>query len=318
MHIYGTIIYCYSYYHYYMSVLKNKNVFPEDKEFCHQMNMQVPRQDYTICALDLGKEQPSHAFELIFPEGFHVTSLFTEQVLNTFKLLPIAMDESCISKSIYFRKNVDPAAHHHHYDSANAVFEVTLDTEYHTCYPRWNRWVVWRAPQEHALNGLIQLIVHEFSHFDDNSIIRMMIAPNSNFTLTQLCEEIKNRYPLPYLEFITCRNGNTIVMEFVGEFNAFKWLERHRIHSLGGTGVTKLEDLNDPRISCTCQYDCPGFTTTVPVQIRVEPATLTREWSFQHENASVLYEPILNLANGYCLWLWKEDPVWRTMVCRLL
>ena len=76
------------------------------------MKMQVPRQDYTICALDLGKKQPSHAFELIFPEGFHVTSLFTEQVLNTFKLLPIAMDQSCISKSIYFRKKVDPAAHH--------------------------------------------------------------------------------------------------------------------------------------------------------------------------------------------------------------
>ena len=104
------------------------------------------------------------------------------------------MDESCISKSIYFRKNVDPAAHHHHYDSANAVFEVTLDTEYHTCYPRWNRWVVWRAPQEHALNGLIELIVHEFSHFDDNLLYRPIFVfslclsfyPSIFFTISKL------------------------------------------------------------------------------------------------------------------------------------
>ena len=75
-------------------------------------------------------------------------------------------------------------------------------------------------------------------------------------------------------------------------------------------GRTNLEDLNDSIIGCTCQYDCPG--SNVPVQIRVEPATLewsTHKWSFQHANTLVLYEPILRLANGYCQWL-REDPVW--------
>ena len=67
------------------------------------MKMQVPRQDYTIYALDLGKERPSLTFELIFPAGFQVTSVFTQQVLNVFKLLPIAVDDSG-GGSMYFKK----------------------------------------------------------------------------------------------------------------------------------------------------------------------------------------------------------------------
>ena len=158
------------------------------------------------------------------------------------------------------------------------------------------------------------LIVHDFYNNNNNAIV---ITPNdANFTLTQLREEVKIRYPLPYDRFTICRDGNTIVMEFMGEFNAFEWIERPRIHILAG--LTNLEDLNHPMIGCTCQYDCPG--SAVSVQIRVEPATFewsTRKWSFQYAHASVLYEPILKLANGYFQWLWElEDPVWRTMLRR--
>ena len=206
-----------------------------------------------------------------------------------------------------FKKNVEPA-----HDSENTVFEVSLDTGYHACYPRWNRRVVWRAAQEDALNNLIHLMVHAFYSYNNNAIV---IPPNdAKFNLTQLCEEVKLRYPMPYDGFITFRGGNTIVMDFMREFNAFEWLERPRIHSLAGMGATNIEDLNDPMMGCTCQYECPG--SNMPIRITVEPAQLsTRKWSFEHAHASILCEPVLKLANGYYQWLW-EEPIGQTMFYR--
>ena len=270
--------------------------------------MMFPRQDYKICALDWDPEHPSHTFELIFPAGFQVTSVFTPQVLNHFKLVPMAVDDphGC---TMCFKKKVAPA-----HDSENTVFEVSLATGYHARYPRWNRWVVWRAALEDALNDLIELMVSAFYSYDNNTAI--VVPPNdAEFNLSQLCEEVEIRYPMPYDGLITVRGGNTIVMDFMREFNALEWLERRRIHSfLAGMGATNIEDLNDPMLGCNCQYDCPG--SEMPIQITVEPAQLnTSKWCFQHAHASILCEPILKLTNGYSQWL-REDPFFQPMFRR--
>ena len=115
-----------------------------------------------------------------------MTSVFTEQVLTAFKLLPIAVDNNSISRSsMYFLKKVKPAN-----DSENPVFEVSQDAGYHICYPRWYKWVVWRAAQEHALNGLIELIVDDFYYCYDNATI--ILPNNTNFTKLDISYHTQN------------------------------------------------------------------------------------------------------------------------------
>ena len=64
----------------------------------------------------------------------------------------------------------------------------------------------------------------------------------------------------------------------------------------------------------TCQCVCPESSD--PVNIKVNPSDFTwssREWSFQHNDASVLYEPIMKIANGYYHWL-RQAHVWQTRI----
>ena len=163
--------------------------------------------------------ESSHSYELIFSADFQVNSLFTKHVLTAFKPSPLA--------SIYYRSSISFFKKE---DSENAVFEVSLDGRYHSCYPRWNRWVVWRAALEPALNGLIELIVHNFYEYNHkNDISAMIHNNNTNFTLTKLCEEVKISYPIPFTDFITHSHGDKVILVLVGDFNAFKYLAVFRI-----------------------------------------------------------------------------------------